>query len=544
MVLHKRRPIMKSLTVSHTLPACLIYVFSLTASAAEIHVTRDSPGIQAAIEAAADGDEIIVAPGVYQEHINFLGKAVTVRSTDPDDWDVVAATIIDGTGTGRCVTFTGPDTGASLLAGVTITNGYTPGLGWDARGGGIYCEDSSPMIANNVITGNVAGVGAGVHCTRSSARIIGNTITANSASLHGGGIGAWGTALTIADNIIAANSTGDGGGAISAWSEGGVCVIIGNTMLDNTAPGGGGAIGAYGGPTAMIIAENTISGNLSGMGTGIGCSFVSPAILHNNIVGNRGYGISLAFSHPHIINNLIAGNDWSGIFCGSDSSAVIANNTIVANDRALVQQSAHRSLTTLVINCILWANRYYQVDAYSTLLITHSAVQGGVDGVDPQGHFDSSLVWGEGNIEADPQFVDPGHWDDNGTPDDYDDDFFVMGDYHLLPGSPCIDAGTNDIDDPETEGVEELPETDFDGLPRIIDGDGNGTLIVDIGAYEHLRGDVNYDGKLNVLDLLHVRNSLGKDPASDPAARRADVNADGKVDTMDLIAVRNLLSKW
>ena len=170
-------------------------------------------------------------------------------------------------------------------------------------------------------------------------------------------------------------------------------------------------------------------------------------------------------------------------------------------------------------------------------------MQGGVAGVGPQGHYDSSLVWGEGNIEADPQFVDPGHWDDNGTPSS-SDDFFVMGDYHLLPGSPCIDAGTNDIDDPDTEPIEELPETDLDGLPRIMDGDADGTAIVDMGAYEFLPGDVNYDGKLNVLDLLLVRNSLGKDPASDPAARRADVNADGKVDIMDLIAVRNLVSEW
>ena len=55
---------------------------------------------------------------------------------------------------------------------------------------------------------------------------------------------------------------------------------------------------------------------------------------------------------------------------------------------------------------------------------------------------------------------------------------------------------------------------------------------------------MNYDGKTNVLDLLLVRNSLGKDPSSDPAARRADVNNDGNVDIMDLIAVRNLISEW
>ncbi|MFN3077856.1 MAG: hypothetical protein ABT940_13465, partial [Alphaproteobacteria bacterium] len=47
---------------------------------------------------------------------------------------------------------------------------------------------------------------------------------------------------------------------------------------------------------------------------------------------------------------------------------------------------------------------------------------------------------GEGNIDADPLFVNPGQWGPNGTPDDPDDDTWVNGDYHLLPYSPCIDT--------------------------------------------------------------------------------------------------------
>jgi len=76
---------------------------------------------------------------------------------------------------------------------------------------------------------------------------------------------------------------------------------------------------------------------------------------------------------------------------------------------------------------------------------------------------------------------------------------------------------------------------------RIIDGNLDGTSTVDIGAYEYLPGDVNYDGKVNILDLITVRNSLGKDAASDPAARRYDVNNDGAVNVLDIVAVRNRL---
>jgi hypothetical protein len=78
---------------------------------------------------------------------------------------------------------------------------------------------------------------------------------------------------------------------------------------------------------------------------------------------------------------------------------------------------------------------------------------------------------GTGNIDADPCFVAPGYWDANGTPDDANDDFWVDGDYHLMFGSPCVDAG-----DPNYAGGAE--ETDLDGKPRVMGG------RIDIGAYE------------------------------------------------------------
>ena len=71
----------------------------------------------------------------------------------------------------------------------------------------------------------------------------------------------------------------------------------------------------------------------------------------------------------------------------------------------------------------------------------------------------------------------------------------------------------------------------------------DGTATGDIGAYEYLPGDVNYDGRVNVLDLILVRNSLGRDPASSIEARKADLNNDGRVDIMDLLLARGRLQR-
>jgi hypothetical protein len=96
-------------------------------------------------------------------------------------------------------------------------------------------------------------------------------------------------------------------------------------------------------------------------------------------------------------------------------------------------------------------------------MATYSDIQGG---------------WaGQGNIDADPCFVEAGFWDTNDTPDDIRDDLWIDGDYRLLPTSPCIDAG-----DPNY--IPEPNETDLDGNPRMIDGDEDGTAVIDMGAYE------------------------------------------------------------
>jgi parallel beta-helix repeat protein len=123
--------------------------------------------ISHAVQEANDGDEIVVAQGVYEESLNFCGKAVRVRSEDPNNPDVVATTVIDGRS--HAVAFTSGEDENSKLVGLTLT-GATQG---------IYCRGSSPMIRSCCIVDNVE---AGIKLWESSNPTIVNCVIAGNGS--------------------------------------------------------------------------------------------------------------------------------------------------------------------------------------------------------------------------------------------------------------------------------------------------------------------------------------------------------------------------
>lgn len=120
--------------------------------------------IRHAVTEAEAGDEIVAGPGVYHEKINFGGKNLTVRSSDPDDPAVVAATAINGSS--PAVTFPGGEDASCMLAGFTITDANTA----------IYCSGTSPTIVNCRI---VANQGSGIKLHESCNPTITNCIIAD-----------------------------------------------------------------------------------------------------------------------------------------------------------------------------------------------------------------------------------------------------------------------------------------------------------------------------------------------------------------------------
>lgn len=105
--------------------------------------------IQKGIDNAADGDTIIVFPGLYTEIINFLGKNISLKSTDPTKSHIVKSTIISG-----MVYFRGTEDPSCTLTGFNI-DGYINGFDWEIDPNGVNHTHAtiSHCVLENFITG-------------------------------------------------------------------------------------------------------------------------------------------------------------------------------------------------------------------------------------------------------------------------------------------------------------------------------------------------------------------------------------------------------
>lgn len=294
------------------------------------------PTIQEAVNSSRPGQVITVKPGTYYENIDLKGKEITLKSANPDDPGVVAATILDGNSRGSVVTFQSGEGPGAVLTGFTITGGSGTRRRYNITsydgdhhrferqyGGGILITGgSSPTITKNVIRDNTAknmssdeiGVGAGIAILDNSSPLIeGNVIERNIAGGYGGGVAVWYKSHPlIKNNKIENNSCADyGGGVLVAM----MCdpVISGNEINHNSSSGSSGGL-YIAHMSAATIEHNRISYNKAKVGAGM--------------LVRRTYGVLI---EDNIIANNKAKKNGGGLVINYQSEAAVRNNTFEDN---------------------------------------------------------------------------------------------------------------------------------------------------------------------------------------------------------------------
>jgi hypothetical protein len=132
----------------------IMLVWHPASAQAVINVPVDQPTIQSGIDAAKNGDIVLVSPGTYNENINFNGKAITVTS-GATSYSGAATTIINAVQAGAVVNFLTHEPSSAVLNGFTIQGAFSmPTTTADTAG--IAIDGSSPTISNNIIQQNIA----------------------------------------------------------------------------------------------------------------------------------------------------------------------------------------------------------------------------------------------------------------------------------------------------------------------------------------------------------------------------------------------------
>jgi hypothetical protein len=321
------------------IPYCLL-------NANILNVPGNYSTIQSAINASANGDTILVFPGIYYENVNFRGKAVLLSSyyLINHDTSYISNTVINGSlplypDTASCVIMTKPNISSagdttSALIGFTLTGGrgtvwedsHYPGYFY-REGGGIFIQNWSPRIMyNRIMTNNITdtihpdGGGGGIRCCEGNPLITNNVIQ-NNFGYCGTAINFYFSSGIIRNNIISGNYGGRvwGSGAIYVYGnyQSKPVLIENYTVVNNFATNGSGGLRLYS-SSNITLRNNIIWGNNP---IQIFITQCTPLISYCNIQGGWS-GTNNINLNPQFVNNTFYLSQTSPCVDAGDTSAV------------------------------------------------------------------------------------------------------------------------------------------------------------------------------------------------------------------------------